>query len=274
MRKLLLLLALLLSAISADAQRYVEKPRFFDNWSFSLAGGMYHPMFFDLKYLLDCSGYAGAVELRKHVTPVLSVGVEADGYYRMDRKERQDPRSVVGTTVHLNLMNLFGGYRGRPRVFEIETGVMPAWGHLYRGSAYEFFPDEDYFAAKFSVDLNFNLGKARAWALSLKPAAVCDITSRAPRPGSVTYHYDVFDLERMDLQLFVGFSYKFRNHGRGRHFKYATPGADNDELIRLNESINYLRSDVDQRDAEIRALKLKISTLEEELNKQKEAPEE
>lgn len=273
MRKLILLLTILLSAISAEAQQYVEKPRFFDNWSIGLAGGAYHPMFYDLKYLLDCSGYAGSVELRKHVTPVLSVGVEANGYYRMDRKERKDPRTVIGTMVHVNLMNLFGGYKGRPRIFEIEAGVMPAWGHLYRGSAYTFFPDENYFAAKFGVDFNFNLGKSRAWAISLKPAAICDVTSRPPSPGGITYHYNVIDRKKTDLQVFLGFSYKFRNHGRRRHFNYAAPGADNDELQRLNESINYLRSDVDHRDAEIESLKLKINALEEELNKQKATEE-
>ena len=273
MRKLILLLTILLSAISAEAQTYVEKPRFFDNWSIGLAGGAYHPMFYDLKYLLDCSGYAGAVELRKHVTPVLSVGVEANGYYRLERKERKDPRTVIGTMIHLNLMNLFGGYTGRPRVFEMEAGVMPAWGHLYRGSSYSYFPDENYFAAKFGLDFNFNLGKSRAWALCLKPAVICDITSRAPSPGGITPHYNVIDLNKTDIQLFVGFSYKFRNHGRSRHFNYATPGADTDELLRLNESIHYLRSDVEHRDAEIEALKLKINALEEELNKQN-APSE
>lgn len=270
MRKLLLLLLILLSAITAEAQNYVEKPRFFDNWSVGVAGGVYHPMFYDLKYLVDCSGIAGGVELRKDITPAFALGIEADGYYRMERKERKDPRTVIGAMAHVNLMNLFAGYQGRPRLFELEAGVMPAWGHLYRGVNSPYFPDENYLAAKFNLDFNFNLGKTRAWALSLKPSVVCDITSRPPNHGNVIYHYNVLDRKKTDLLLFVGFRYKFRNHDRSRHFNYATPGADLDELQRLNESVNYLRFDVEQRDAEIESLKLKIKALEEELGKQKD----
>lgn len=272
MRKLLLLLAIFISAISAEAQDYIEKPRFIDNWSVGFAGGIYHPMFYDLKYLVDCSGLAGAVELRKHINPVVSFGLEADGYYRMNREERKDPRTVIGSMVHVNLMNLFAGYKGRPRLFELEAGVMPAWGHLYRGTNSTYFPDENYLAAKFALDCNFNLGKTRAWALSLKPAVICDLTSLPPS-GRVIYHYKVFDLKKTDILLFVGCSYKFRNSGRGRHFKYVTPGADDDEVQRLNESVNYLRSDVEHRDAEIEALKLKINALEDELNKRNKAEE-
>lgn len=268
MRKLLLLFLIFISAISAEAQDYVEKPRFLDNWSVGFAGGIYHPMFYDLKYLVDCSGYAGVVELRKQVTPVVSFGLEANGYYRMNRTERRDPRTVIGSMVHVNLMNLFAGYKGRPRLFEIEAGVMPAWGHLYRGTDSEYFPDENYLAAKFALDFNVNLGKSRAWAVSLRPAVICDITSRPPAGNVIIYHYKPFDLKKTDFQLFVGCSYKFRNGARGRHFKYTSPEVDDDEVQRLNESVNYLRSDVEHRDAEIEALKLKISTLEEELKKQ------
>lgn len=269
MRKLLFFLTIFLSAITAEAQKCVEKPRFFDNWSVSVAGGAYHPMYYDLRYIVDCSGFAGAVEIRKDVTPVLAIGLEADGYYHLDRKERKDPRTIVGPMMHLNLMNLFGGYKGRPRIFEVEAAVMPAWGHLYRGVSSVYFPDEDYLAAKFALDFNLNLGKARAWAVSVKPAVVCDITSRPPAFGNVVSPYDFVDKKKTDLLLFVGFKYKFRNHNGSRHFNFVTSATPSDELLRLNESVNYLRSDVEQRDAEIEALRLKIKALEEELNKQK-----
>lgn len=267
MRKLLLLLAIFMSAISAEAQKYDETPHFLDNWSVGFAAGVYHPMYYDLKYLLDCSGFAGVVELRKQITPVLSLGVEANGYYRMDRKERQDPRTVIGSMLRVNMMNLIGGYKGRPRFFEVEAGVMPAWGHLYRGSAYDLFPDENYFATKFAVDCNFYLGKDRAWAVSLKPSVICDITSRPPIANVVLYHYKGIDKKKTDLQLFVGFNYRFGNFSKSRHAKYSTDEAMDDEIQRLNESVNYLRSDVEQRDAEIVRLKLKISELEEKLNR-------
>lgn len=279
MKYILLLLAFVVSAISAEAQgvtlpandnenvdrNILVKPRFFDNWSFTMAGGVYHPMVFDLKYLVDCSGWAGTVELRKQLTPVIGLGLEADGYYKMPRKERRDPRTIIGPMFHINLMNLFGGYKGKPRLFEIEADIMPAWGHLYRGSQYSFFPDEDYFATKYGMDFNFNLGRSGAWTISLKPAIVCDVTSRAPTPGSITSPYDSYLLEHSDIQLFLGFTYRFRNNGGTRNFRFATPAVERGEIERLNEIVTFLREDVQQRDRQIRDLKLENDSLRQQL---------
>lgn len=268
MKYLFAFLLALLSAISAEAQiamlygqeeevdkKLMEKPRFFDNWSLSLVGGAYHPMYYDLKYLLDCSGYAGEFELRKQITPVFGFGLAADGYYRLQHKERQDPRTVVGPVVHLNLMNLFGGYLGKPRVFETEIDIMPAWGRLYRGTGYDFLPDENYFATKYGLNFCFNVGRRGAWSLNLKPAVVFDVTSKAPKPGNVTLDYEAFSLKRSDLQVFLGFTYRFRNHGGKRNFHFAPSRQDRLELERLNEIVNFLRNDVEQRDNEIQQLK-------------------
>lgn len=278
MKQIFALMAFLLSAISAEAQdnmaqyamnaelparRVIEKPKFADNWSFSFAGGVYHPMVFDLKYLVDCSGFAGVVELRKQISPVVGLALEADGYYRMPRKERRDPRTVIGPMLHVNLMNLFGGYKGKPRIFEIEAGIMPAWGHLYRGSKYDIIPDEDYFATKYGLDFNFNVGPSRAWTLSLRPAAVFDVTSKSPIPGVMTYPYDGYDMRRMDLQMFVGFTYHFPNRGTQRHFNFSTPQVDNDEVERLSQIVTWLRNDVNEREAKIRELQKENAALRE-----------
>lgn len=281
MKHFFLFFTLLLSAISAEAQpnyvtvvgdteaaarvgEAIERPRFRDNWSLTVVGGVYHPLFFDLKYLLDCSGYAGNVELRKQLTPIIGIGAEVDGYYRMDRKERRDPRTLAGVAAHLNLMNLFGGYKGRARVFEMEVDLMPAWGHLYRGSQYAIFPDEDYFALKGGLSFNFNLGKNRAWTLSFKPAYVADVTSKAPDPGFVTRPYEAFKLKTCDLQLFAGFAYHFRGKGGKRNFTFATPRANESEVERLNEIVNFLRNDVEARDKQIRELRQDNNSLRQE----------
>lgn len=277
MKHLIAVLVLLLSAISAEAQsaKYAEaateapdrnvvvRPRFFDNWSMAFAGGLYHPNFYELKYLLDCSGYAGSVEVRKQLTPTIGLGIDATGYLAMDRSERKDPRSVVGPMLHVNLMNLFGGYRGRSRIFELEVGIMPAWGHLYRGSVYDFIPDENYFATKYSLDFNFNLGRSRAWTLSLKPALILDVTSKAPTPGNITQVYDGYRWKRSDVLLFAGFAYRFRGHNGAHNFTFARPSVNSDEVERLNEIVRYLREDVDARDREIRQLKSENKALRE-----------
>lgn len=247
----------------ADATSFdtMERPRFFDNWSISFAGGVYHPMYYELKYLVDCSGLVGTVELRKQLTPIVGLGIEADGNYRMTRKERQDPRTVIGAALHVNLMNLFGGYNGRPRLFEIEALVKPAWGHLYRGVKDSRIPDENYFATKYGLDFNFNLGRDRQWALSLRPSITLDVTSKAPTPNFFTYPYQGYNLKKTDLNFLVGTTYRFRGHDGKRHFRYAAPVTDNDEVERLNEVVNFLRDDVEARDRQIRELKQQVDSL-------------
>lgn len=242
----------------------VERPRFGDNWSFSFAGGVYHPNVFDLKYLVDCSGLVGSVELRKQLTPIVGLGIEADGYYRMTRDERKDPRTVIGPALHVNLMNLFGGYNGRPRLFEIEALIKPAWGHLYRGVNDYRIPDENYFATKYGLDFNFNLGRDRQWTLALRPAINLDVTSKAPTPNYMTSSYDGYKWKRTDLLLFVGATYHFRGHGGKRHFRFAQPVTDREEVDRLNEVVNFLRDDVESRDRQIRELKRQVDALKQQ----------
>lgn len=270
MKRLFFLLILTISAISSFAEdKLVEKPRFFDNWSVTLSGGAYHPMIYDLKYLLDCSQMAGAVELKKQISPIFGLGIEANGYYKMSREERKDPRTVIGPVVHINLMNLFGGYKGKPRFFELEAGVMPGWGHLYRGVKHIFFPDENFFVTKFGLDMNFNLGKSRAWTVALKPAIVYDMA--VPHGNQ----YESYDINYADLQLMLGVTYHFHNHNGKRHFNYGVMKTDMDEVNRLNEIVNFLRKDVEQRDAEISTLKTRNESLTEENERlQKEIEEE
>lgn len=261
MKRIILLLTILISAISAEAQELLERPRFFDNWSVTVTGGIYHPMLYKIKYLADCSGVGGAVELRKQISPIVGLGLEADGYYRMSRKERQDPRTLVGPALHVNMMNLFGGYKGRPRVFEVELDAVAAWGHLYRGTTSYFFPDEDWFAIKGGFTCLFNLGKSRAWALSLRPALAADLISQPPTPGTVTHSPFPLSRARADLQFYAGVTYRFRNTSGTHHFRFAKRGADEDEINRLNEIVNYLRHDVEQRDRTIEQMQQEIETL-------------
>lgn len=301
MKLILAVLTMFLSAISAEAQstmlyqeeteavnrEIVQRPRFIDNWSLSLGGGIFHPMCFKPKYFVDCSSYTGAIELRKQLTPIIGLGIEANGYLSVStsglligsnfldnlRKERRDPRSVIGPVAHINLMNLFAGYRGRPRLFEMEASLMPAWGHLYRGSQYDIIPDEDYFATKYSLDFGFNLGRTGAWTFKLSPAATLDVTSKAPKKGVITNPYKGYDTDHLDLQILVGFTYRFRNHDGQRNFHFAASAADRDELNRLNEIVNYLRQDVEARDRRINELKEENENLKNEIEQQKEVIE-
>lgn len=253
MKRYLVLFFLLLCAKMAHSEELpLQRTGFTDNWSVAVSAGAYHPMLFPMKYLADCSGWMGSIEVRKQLMPALAFGVEANGYLRLDREQRKDPRTVIGPAMYLNISRLIQGYTGCPRFFEVEAMLMPAWGHVYRGTSSAYFPDENYFAVKFGADFRFALGKEQAWTLGIRPAMVYDL--------SVAHgnQYESFDINHADLQLSVGVTYHLRGlHKRPRHIVYAKPLIDHDEIDRLNDIINYLRQDVQQRDdaiARIQAL--------------------
>ena len=213
-------------------------------------------MLFPMKYIADCSGWMGIVEVRKQMMPAFSMGVEADLYMRMDRDERKDPRTVIGPAFYLNISRLIQGYAGSPRFFEVEAMIMPTWGHLYRGTNSEYFPDENYFATKFGADFRFTIGRDKEWTFSLRPAMVYDLS--VPHGNQ----YESFDINHADLQLTVGATYHIKGKRQPRHLTFAKPVVDMEEINRLNDIVNYLRSDVAQRDAEIEKARAALDSVE------------
>lgn len=68
----------------------------------------------------------------------------------------------------VNLNNLFGGYNGIPRSFEIEAVAGIGWMHYYVGR--NMGEDQNGMSTKLGLNFNFNLGESKAWTLALKPA--------------------------------------------------------------------------------------------------------
>ena len=257
MKRFLTAVLLFISAIMAySGNQPLQRARFTDNWSVGLSVGGYHPMLFPMKYIADCSGWMGIVEVRKQMMPAFSMGVEADLYMRMDRDERKDPRTVIGPAFYLNSSRLIQGYAGSPRFFEVEAMVMPAWGHLYRGTNSEYFPDENYFATKFGADFRFTIGRDKEWTFSLRPAMVYDLS--VPHGNQ----YESFDINHADLQLTVGATYHIKGKRQPRHLTFAKPVVDMEEINRLNDIVNYLRSDVAKRDVELEKAQASLDSAE------------
>jgi outer membrane protein OmpA-like peptidoglycan-associated protein len=168
-------------------------------------------------------------------------------------------------------MNLFAGYKGSPRVFEIETVLSAGWLHAYIS---EWFPaagdsygwDKNAFATKAGLNLNFNLGKAKAWTLSIKPSVVWDMD------GLYTYTWQAQNnVNRAVFELQGGVTYHFKNSNGTHHFNYARL-YDQAEVDGLNAKINALRGDLENCKAandacndNVNALNAKIAQLEIEL---------
>ena len=175
MKKAILLAALALGVCTSQAQVTDAGNKFSDNWSFTLKGGGV----FATKtatgedFLKTGRGIVGA-EIRKQVTPTFGIGVE--GEWSINTSSWTGVKSAnvfdhqyVGTFGAINLMNLFASYTGAPRLFEIEAVAGAGWLHSYYPHS-TGIDDGNSFATKVGLNLNFNLGEAKAWTISLKPA--------------------------------------------------------------------------------------------------------
>ena len=235
MKKITFLMAAMFSmAFSANAQYNVEGHKFFDNWSIGVEGGV-------TTNLHDWNTPNGAIfgiNLTKAVTPVVSfeLGVTAGvnnnyNWLRLKSPNVIDNLNAIVST-KLNLMNWFCGYKGTPRFFEIQARG---------GFGYQrwFFPSKwiDYAnnndlsrpVAKFGFDFDFNLGEAKAWTISLRPAVVMNLTNdfKSQFPGyfvgcvypdqCTAYGHNVIG------QVTAGVTYHFKTSNGTHHFAAVKP---------------------------------------------------
>jgi hypothetical protein len=127
-------------------------------------------------------------------------------------------------------MNLVSGYKGKPRVFEIETVVGVGWGHSFASTTNL---EENAVLTKVGMNLNFNLGKSKAWTIGVKPAVVWNLNKNA--------FISNYDINRAGLQLQAGVTYNFKGSNDAHHFTYCNKVATQEEVDALNKKINQLR---------------------------------
>ena len=208
--KTVMMIALLaVFTFNASAQT-LEASKLTDNLSLTIKGGATTPLL-DPVNLDEVRGVFG-LEFSKQVTPILGVGVEGEWTVNTSTWNGQVPSSYamdhqyVGVFSTTNWMNLLGGYNGKPRVFEIETALGVGWGHTYASVSNA---KQDVVLTKTGVNLNFNLGKDKAWVLALKPAVVWNMNQDAWNSN--------YNAQRAALQVQVGVTYNFSN-SNGKHY--------------------------------------------------------
>lgn len=224
-----------ISSVSVNAQTAIESSKFFDNWSVGLDGGVVTP----LKNISFFKGMRGVVglELRKNITPVIGLGVE--GQWSVNTS--QWPKSIksftafddqlVGAFITGNLTNLFAGYRGTPRVFEVETQASIGWLHGYESDK-NVKPYNSWYT-KYGLNFNFNLGKTKAWTISLKPAVVYDMTNNGRTQYNVNYG---------GFELLAGITYHFKNSNGTHSFKLCDKQYSQSEWDALNAELLALQN--------------------------------
>lgn len=258
MKKLFTILMLGAAGLSASAQGY-EGHKFFDNWSLGVIGGAVAPTTHHSVFS-DARGVAG-LELTKGITPVFSVGVQSVAGFNTlgicGSKGAEGAYTVVdnvNTTFFGkgNLSNLFFGYTGTPRFFEVEAMAGIGINH--------YFGDGGFNSAtsKVGLNFNFNLGESKAWTVSLRPAMAWDWDAPAVDKAQM-------NINSSALELTAGVTYHFKNSNGVHHFTVVRP-YDQAEVDGLNAKINDLRGQVSDKDKAISAKDAQLRQLQQELN--------
>ena len=146
----------------------------------------------------------------------------------------------------LNLNNMFAGYNGQPRLFEVEA--VGGFGWLRLNDFYETGEGANHLASKAGVNFNFNLGEKKAWTVAIKPAILWDMSMwDADRAHS----HPNFNANYANWEITAGVVYHFKN-SNGKHHMTKVRAYDASEVSALNATINNLRQDVSSKDESMR----------------------
>lgn len=263
MKKILSIFAALVMTTMIASAQTVEKSGLFENTYVTVSGGVvtgtqFGNMTKDSWYKV--SPVVG-LELGKYITPVIGFSAEGLGFIGTTTSRTFFDESAVLANGKLNFSNWFGGYPGQPRRVEVVGVLGYGWGHDYVAGSYGQYrgsevgtmvngrsdevvgkngipTDKNYTVYKTGAELNFNLGKSRAWQINLKPSVLWF------HKVAGNYVSTPFLTTKRDARanVMLGLTYKFGNKSKGHNFRlcpYSVTQADYDALnAKYNELLN------------------------------------
>ena len=275
MKKLFLMLAAGFMAASVNAQNTaITANKAGDNWYIGANAGVsttltkQNPDGGFFKALAPTFG----VRVGKNLTTVFGLALDADMHFKSNDKWYAGSKTFIeDVNVNLlgtfNLSNLFAGYKGEPRPFEVIALGGFGWTH-----GFNHVSKANAINSRVALDFAFNLGEAKAWQLYIEPSLTYNMKSwfggvdesaayallGVNNPG---FQYDV---NRAAFGLKVGFNYKFGNSNGTHNFAKAQL-RDQAEIDALNGKINELRADNNAKDSKIAADAQTIADLQKKL---------
>ena len=296
MKKIILTLALLMGVFAAQAQS-LEQNKFFDNWSVTLKGGAIMP-FPGYAFWPSARGIFG-LEIKKQLTPVFGLGAEGEATINTTSWEKTPnywgPKSpniidhtLAGLFGTVNLGNLFAGYAGKPRVFELEGVIGAGWLHAFHRteSANIYGNDYNSWYTKAGANLNFNFGENRAFTFSLKPAVVWDMNgdvmipyrdnsnARARWNGEPRNGKSQMNADHAAVELEAGITYHFKGSNGERYITFCPYKYSQDDIDALNNQINGLRGQLNGLQGDLDAANARNAQLQRDLDAARKAKPE
>jgi len=269
MKRLLILMSLAMSFSLANAQQSIMNPKLTDNVYIGVNGGANTNLAMNKFFPVNPTF---GIRIGKDVTPIFGVFVEGTAWFgsHSDKKrfglrdmesfdrfdylplEGEDQNAYflhteghnavrglnVGLNSTVNLTNLFCGYLGEPRPFEVSSVIGMGWGHVFIPSneyaiLEEKDEDRDLLTAKTGLDFNFNFGSEKQHQFYIEPAVIWALNKTGYEGVQFNKHWAY-------LSLSVGYNYKFGCSYGGHNFKF---GRDCDaELRRLQALLDECNS--------------------------------
>ena len=256
MRKSIILSAFVITAFAVNAQtdqKALQGTKLKDNWSIELKTGMVTPLTHS-SFFKDAR-FTFGLGVTKQLTPIFGMEFQGMGYVNTTQSKTAIDVSDVSLLNKFNLMNLFGGYTGTPRLFEMEAVAGIGWMHYYMNGP----GDDNSWSTRFGLNFNFNFGESKAWTLGIKPAIVYDME------GDFNAAKSRFNANNAAFELTAGVAYHFKG-SNGKHHFTKVRVYDQAEINQLNANINNLRSQVDNRNSQINSAAQRIQVLQSELD--------
>ncbi len=267
MKKLFLVMAAAMLTASASAQRTaITANKAQDNWYIGINAGVATPMqkFGDYGFMKGVSPEFG-VRVGKNLTTVFGLALDVNAYFlnKTNSKSMFGSKTFINATdfdllTTWNLNNLFAGYNGEPRSFEVIAlaggGYSRAWAQKQGG-----------INAKLAFDFALNLGSAKQWQVYLEPGVVLGQPSPMyANPFRKNLSYGGNKKWNGAFSLKLGVNYKFGTSNGTHNFKVEEL-RDQAEIDGLNAKINELRADNNAKDGKIAADAREIADLKAKL---------
>lgn len=251
MKKFIAVTVACLTCSGIYAQRAYEGTNLGDNWSIGIHAGVTTPLTHSA-FFPNMRATWG-LGIGKQLTPFFGMGVEAMTSINTTASKTAFDNTNVSLLTSVNLSNLFAGYWGTPRLFEIETVAGLGWLHYAQNGD----GDRNSISSKLGLNFNFNLGEAKAWTIGIKPALVYDLNACGERNVG-------FNANRAAWEITAGLKYHFRCSNGKHHISFAKL-YDQAEVDALNEQVNNLRQTNVDQEAELTAANQRNAELEQQL---------
>lgn len=256
-RVLFLTLSLLtFSVAKAQQTNYTGSSRFTDNWFIGLSGGVNT----NLHTWDDPQGGHFGVELGRKITPIWGFrGSVIAGVNDLSNWQGHASHIHNGTMVDnlqafvlgtFNLTNALFGYNGVPRTFEVSAVAGVGYGHGFDSNGNVQSSDvlfKDALLTKAGLDLDFNLGQSKAWAISLRPSVVFNTTGH----GQYCASHAVFSAD-------AAIVYRFKT-SNGKHYADKAVLRDEAEILLKDNLISELNKQNTELKSENDALKKSLA---------------